>query len=463
MTSISHESGDPSRRFRPSSVIDGGMDFKYTLSKRIVIAFAAMSAFVAGTFAIGIVVSEKVVEGRLTELGLSGNLRRLLLLDNRDAWVHRPEKDELFYVQGGPQDLALPANLQALPRGFHEIGEGDNGYYAAVEVVDGRKYVLLRNQQNLMQRQRILYSVAVAGFSLSVALAVLLGWLIGRRVIAPVSNLAAQVRRASALPVEQAPAASGSWANDEVGELAASYNQTQGRLAAALRREQQFTSDVSHELQLPIHTLEAACQELLQAHHTDPRIQRQISRMARATEQMELLVSTFLLLARDYEAPALRRAAITLKAASDEAVDTWATAIREKGLAFEYQYVGHGGEACYNSTLLLSVMGNLLRNAWHYTDEGFIRLTVGDTGFMVEDSGIGIPEEKRHAMFQPFVRGDEKRGEGLGLGLSLVQRICLDQGWRVELTGREPQGCCFTVALVAEPPALPIAARTMPA
>ena len=36
---------------------------------------------------------------------------------------------------------------------------------------------------------------------------------------------------------------------------------------------------------------------------------------------------------------------------------------------------------------------------------------------MVEDSGVGIPEEKREAMFQPFVRGTEKRGEGLGLGL----------------------------------------------
>ncbi|MFF7709984.1 ATP-binding protein [Pseudomonas sp. NPDC007930] len=422
------------------------MDFKYTLSKRIVIAFAAMSAFVAGTFAIGIVVSEKVVEGRLTELSLSGNLRRQLLLDNQDAWVHRPEKDELFYVQGGREDLALPANLEALPRGFHEVGSGDDGYYAAVEEVDGRKYVLLRNQQSLMQRQRILYSVAVAGFSLSVALAVLLGWLIARRVIAPVTTLATQVRRASNLPVDQAPPASGNWAQDEVGELAASYNQTQTRLADALRREQQFTSDVSHELQLPIQTLEAACRALGDEHSDDPRMGRQLSRMARATEQMDQLVSTFLLLARDYDAPSLRTEVTTLKVASEESVDTWGPAIREKGLAFEYHHEASGPQS-YNSTLLLSVMGNLLRNAWHYTDEGFIRLTVQEGGFKVEDSGIGIPEEKRHAMFQPFVRGDEKRGEGLGLGLSLVQRICLDQGWRVELTGREPQGCCFTVTL----------------
>ena len=66
---------------------------------------------------------------------------------------------------------------------------------------------------------------------------------------------------------------------------------------------------------------------------------------------------------------------------------------------------------------------------------------------MVEDSGVGIPEEKRQAMFQPFVRGSEKRGEGLGLGLSLVQRICDSQGWRVTLTTMEPNGCRFRVEL----------------
>jgi signal transduction histidine kinase len=50
-------------------------------------------------------------------------------------------------------------------------------------------------------------------------------------------------------------------------------------------------------------------------------------------------------------------------------------------------------------------------------------------------------------MFQSFVRGDERRGEGLGLGLSLIQRICIHQGWRVELSNLQPNGCCFTVEL----------------
>ena len=106
-------------------------------------------------------------------------------------------------------------------------------------------------------------------------------------------------------------------------------------------------------------------------------------------------------------------------------------------------------DTLYNATLLHSVMGNLLRNAWHYTDQGFIRLTVKADSFVVEDSGIGIPAEKQQAMFQPFVRGDEQRGNGLGLGLSLVQRICANQQWQVLLTSREPNGCRFEIRLHA--------------
>jgi signal transduction histidine kinase len=56
-------------------------------------------------------------------------------------------------------------------------------------------------------------------------------------------------------------------------------------------------------------------------------------------------------------------------------------------------------------------------------------------------------EEKRHAMFQPFIPDDESRGAGLGSGLSQVQRICSRQQWQVTLGSLEPNGCCFTVEL----------------
>ncbi|MOA68393.1 osmolarity sensor protein [compost metagenome] len=54
-------------------------------------------------------------------------------------------------------------------------------------------------------------------------------------------------------------------------------------------------------------------------------------------------------------------------------------------------------------------------------------------------------------MFRPFVRGPARRGDGLGLGLSLVQRICDNQGWTVGLSAVEPTGCRFEVLLKGRP------------
>jgi signal transduction histidine kinase len=232
-----------------------------------------------------------------------------------------------------------------------------------------------------------------------------------------------------------------------VGELATAFDATLGRLRDALTRERLFTSDVSHELRTPLMVLASSCELLLENPALEPRARGQVQRIARACEEMRELVQTFLMLARAQRDDADPTAQASLAQVAADLLQQWQKPIEAKGLKLEFQ-PGQASEERYNATFLLTVMGNLLRNAMHYTDSGFIRLTLLDRAFRVEDSGVGIPEEKREAMFQPFVRGGEKRGEGLGLGLSLVQRICEDQGWQVELSERQPQGCCFTVSLV---------------
>jgi signal transduction histidine kinase len=421
------------------------MDIKHSLKQRIVIVFALMSALVAGTFAVGIFVTVHIVEKRLTAISLGSDLRRMLTQDDMNAWRHRPEKEELFYVEGGQGDLGLSDDLVDLQPGYHELDRGKKSYYVIVQRVDDRRYVLLRDQRKFAKRERILFGVVFIGFILSVLLAILLGRLLASRVMAPVIRLARQVRHRDQI-LEVAPRLAEDYAKDEVGELALSFDQTLGRLRAALQREKLFTSDVSHELRTPLMVLASSCELLLEHPGLDSRSRTQVSRVSRATLGMRQLVETFLLLART-EVQAPRSGCLqSLSQVADELLETWRQPIEEKGLQLIYVPCA-SATGLYNPTLLQSVMGNLLRNAWHYTDTGFIRLTLSERGFTVEDSGIGIPLEKQQAMFQPFVRGDEQRGEGLGLGLSLVQRICDNQRWTVSLTTREPHGCCFTVGL----------------
>ncbi|MCD9117233.1 MULTISPECIES: HAMP domain-containing sensor histidine kinase [Pseudomonas] len=420
------------------------MEFKQSLAQRIIIAFALMSALVAGAFAMGIVATVHLVEEKLISAGLGGDLQRLLLMDSVSDWNHRPEPDQLFYFSGGPGDFELPKDLRHLERGFHEVFREQLSYHAMVEIVDGRHYVLLQDQSDFEERERVLFAVVLVGFVLSLALAVFLGWVLARRVMAPVVRLARQVRHRDQL-LGLAPPLAPDYAADEVGELAVAFDATLGRLRQALTRERLFTSDVSHELRTPLMVLATSCELLLENPALDQRGRTQVERINRASEEMRELVQTFLMLARaqreDGGSPRL-----TLGQVAENLLGVWRGPIESKGLTLIFE-PGQTADTLYNATFLTAVMGNLLRNALHYTDQGFIRLSLSATGFVVEDSGVGIPEEKREAMFEPFVRGNEKRGEGLGLGLSLVQRICENQGWTVSLSTMEPNGCHFEVQL----------------
>ena len=97
------------------------MEFKQSLAQRIIIAFALMSALVAGAFAFGIVATVHLVEERLISAVLGGDLQRLLRMDSVNDWSHRPRPDQLFYYSGGRDDFELPKDLRHLNPGFHEV------------------------------------------------------------------------------------------------------------------------------------------------------------------------------------------------------------------------------------------------------------------------------------------------------------------------------------------------------
>jgi signal transduction histidine kinase len=270
--------------------------------------------------------------------------------------------------------------------------------------------------------------------------------------MAPVSRLAQQVRHRDQL-LSLAPPLAPEYADDEIGHLAAAFDGTLGRLRETLERERLFSSDVSHELRTPLMIIASSCELLEASHlqdreasHLQDREAEHVARIARAAAEMRDLVQTFLLLARARPEDSALESSGTLLQVAEEQRSRWEPQMLDKGLAFE-MHVEAADHACYNLPLLRSVMSNLLRNALHYTENGWVRLTLEDGAFRVEDSGVGIPEDQHEQMFQPFVRGPLARGEGLGLGLSLVKRICAHQGWRIRVSSLAAGGSCFDVRL----------------
>jgi signal transduction histidine kinase len=417
------------------------MEFKQSLSQRIIIAFGLMSALVAGAFAAGIVLTVHLVEERLISTELGGDLQRLLAAESLDEWSHTPEPNQLFYFSGGGGQYELPHDLKHLSTGFHEVFRGPLSYHAMVQFVDGRRYVLLQDQSDFEDRERLLFAVVFVGFVFSLGIAALLGWLLARQVMAPVIRLSRQVRHRDQL-LGLAPPLAPDYADDEVGQLAIAFDAALGRLRQALTRERLFTSDVSHELRTPLMVLAGSCELLLEYPMLDEASRNQVLRIRHVSEEMRELVQTFLMLARAQSNEGVSTKTSLVRVA-DDVTALWRVPVERKGLQLIYERIDVD-ETHYSSTFLHAVMGNLLRNALHHTERGSIRLEVRTRSFVVEDAGASVVESQRDLQLS---QANVLPIERVGLGLSLVQRICADQGWHITLTPLAPRGCRFQVDL----------------
>ena len=90
-------------------------------------------------------------------------------------------------------------------------------------------------------------------------------------------------------------------------------------------------------------------------------------------------------------------------------------------------------------------IGNLLRNACHYTEQGEIRVLLKPGSLVIEDTGPGLPRTVRDQLFERFVRGDNDDEIGAGLGLAIVKRICEHLGWDIRLEDRAGGGSRFVL------------------
>lgn len=415
---------------------------KQPFQRRILIAFVLMTVMVSGLFSLSIVGVVHFIEEHLVSQEMSRELGETLNEDIRQGRPPRLDSSTQFFSSYHAEYL-IPEQYSGLQEGFNEVISGDEAFYVYVQKINGETYMLVQEQQEFEARENALFNVVLAGFLLTVIAAWGLGLMMARKVMAPISRLAQQVRHRDQLhPL--APPLAPDYPDDEIGQLAAAFDSTLGQVRQSLERERLFTSDVSHELRTPLMVIATSC-ELLAEAPLGPREKEQVARIARASEEMRELVQTFLQLARDKSNEAVFGGDRTLAAIAHEQASRWGVLMKEKGLDFQLLEEGQD-DGHYNATFLGTVMANLLRNALHYTESGSVCLILESGAFRIEDSGAGIPAEQHERIFQPFVRGSQARGEGLGLGLSLVKRICAKQGWSVSLQS-EPGHTRFRVSL----------------
>ncbi|MOA15029.1 Alkaline phosphatase synthesis sensor protein PhoR [compost metagenome] len=147
---------------------------------------------------------------------------------------------------------------------------------------------------------------------------------------------------------------------------------------------------------------------------------------------------------------------IDLKHMAEQAVRRVELKAKEKGLQLKIMYHGDSYRVRGDEKRMEQIMMNLLENAIRYTDEGEITVHVnedvdGDSAvFIVEDTGIGIPEEELPYVFERFYRVEKSRSRqygGTGLGLSIVKKLVELHGGKIRITSQPGVGTRCEVRL----------------
>jgi len=417
------------------------MEFKSPLSQRIIVSLVLLTSIVSGLFGLGIILSIHYVEEILVTEEMERDIAHAIGEYRSDRPLRLGYATALHVA--GPN---LPEYLRPLPPGFTELVLNERAYYVYSARDNDQVYYLVRDQTSFEKREKLLNMVVLGGFVLSILVSLVLGRLLVKKVIAPIQRLTHQVRDREKLLVGTPPLAS-DYADDEVGALARTFDTTIGKLQQALQRESLFTGDISHELRTPLMIIRSSSDLLAEKGHLDDFSRQRLGMIRKAADEIQKLVEAFLALARGRETSLEKT---SLAAVAQAGRQEWEQLAASKGLSFEIQ--GETGETArssplYPEVLLRTVISNLVRNAAHHTVEGKVTLHLRPGGFTLCDTGSGIAPEEKNQIFRLYYRGAAAGSNGMGLGLSLVQRICEREQWAIRLEDNQPNGCCFTVTL----------------
>lgn len=270
------------------------------------------------------------------------------------------------------------------------------------------------------------------------------------RALAPVRELSKEIQGITENELSERVAESDR--NDEIGQLARSFNTMLERLDKAFSDQKRFSSDAAHELKTPLAAIKTNIDVLqLDDDPTSSEYKETIEVVKKQTGRMIRLVDDLFTMSaqRDYDF----NDTIFFDDMFHDIIGQLKPRIAEKNLSVDITGCNHTTKG--NCVMLTRAFSNLIENAIKYNvDGGSIDVSMAQDGrhyiIKVADSGIGIPEEKQKHIFKPFYRADHSRSRkagGAGLGLAIAKDIIDRHGGTVDVSSVEKGGSIFTVTL----------------
>jgi heavy metal sensor kinase len=305
---------------------------------------------------------------------------------------------------------------------------------------------------------QILLSLAVA-IPIVLVLSAAGGLFLANRALAPVATITATARQISAADLSKR--LNLSLPNDEIGQLAQTFDAMLERLEAAFQRERQLTSDVSHELRTPLGMLKTQLSLARSRPRDAAALLQMMANIEGDVDRMTRLIEQLLTLARVEQKGLDESAPVDLGQLLTHVIDPLRETARVRqvslNLSLPPQVNMHlQGDA----EPLRQVFTNLIDNALKYTPAGG-QVSVSahrnwqEIAVSVSDTGTGIPPEHLPHLFERFYRVDSARARdtgGFGLGLAISQTIVQAHNGQITVDSQPDHGTTFTVTLPAGQP-----------
>ena len=387
--------------------------------------------------------------------------------DTRNYYILRMSDGRVLAGSDGVTELEFTNNILTAMTGSEgaEPGYGDL-MDVAVPVGDYIIYVKDNRQtaQDLSWEliRIILQSVAV-GFVISAALSVILA----RTLLRPILDM---TKAADAMAGGDFSRKITVESGDEVGNLAATFNEMAQRLettleelknAETLRRE--FVANVSHELRTPLTSIRSYAETLSDGGDMPPEMQKEfLGVIVNESDRMTKIVQDLLDLSKfDSGSWALKFERFDLERSVRDVYAAVALDAKKRGHIVNLELEWRMPSVVGDRSRIEQVLMNILSNAVKYTPEGgTIEISGGalddQVWIRVQDTGIGIPEADLPRVFDRFYRVDKARSRasgGTGLGLSIAHEIVERHGGKMVIESREGEGTTVTVYLPVNGPA----------
>src|SRR5437763_5263345 len=287
-------------------------------------------------------------------------------------------------------------------------------------------------------------------FGVGVIAAGLLGLYLSRRITEPLGALSSAADEVAAGHYGvDVPLPRGS---DEISLLSQRFADMAAKLAESEQLSRNFLMSVSHELRTPLTAIRGHISALREGVIEDPGLRAaSMAVIEEETMRLERLVGDILDLAKlDAHRFTVLHEEVDMEHLVERAYETFSEEARRRSIDYRVD-VNARPVIVSDGDRVLQIVGNLLSNAFRATpDGGRIGLGLaqanGAITVSVEDTGPGIPPEKRERLFRPFV--SEEAG-GTGLGLAIAKELSGALGGRIDVDSELGRGSTFELLLPA--------------